>query len=175
MTEQFTRLARDRLEQLSTTLTTLRERVRDAVASEMGKAVGEAIRDLLTAILNRQVPRFATPPMPLQPSAPSQSSSRWDDDDEPGWYDDLVPSTPRPFVEPVQPSPTVPPVDALRLGVGLARWLLQRRMPIFAGLGVGIAAGLATLSNNPIVQTGLAVIAAASELFAITEFASNVP
>ncbi len=81
MTESFTHLTRDRLQQLSATLTTLRERVRDAVASEMAKAVGEALRDLLTAVLSKTaaVHRSAehqTPPRPHE-------VSRWDDDGGP--------------------------------------------------------------------------------------------
>ena len=172
MTDQFTRLARDRLQQLASTLVTLRERVREAVASEMGKAVGEALRDLLTAILNRNTSRMPSPPVHPTAPPPPASSTRWDDDDD-EYFDDHAaePTLPKPHRGPVPQ----PPVDAVRLGFGLARWLLQRRVPILAGLGVGLAVGLATLSSHPIVQTGLAVIAAATELAAITEFAANSP
>ncbi|CAN5474962.1 hypothetical protein BH11PLA2_BH11PLA2_29760 [soil metagenome] len=167
MSESFTRLARDRLQQLTITLTTLRERVRDAVASELGKAVGEALRDLLTSVLSRQTVRHPSTPAPAPASAYPPSRNRWEDDDESEWYDE--PTASQPLVE-AEPTPSPPTVDALKLGVSLTRWLLQRRVPIIAGLGVGLVAGLATLSSYPIVQTGLAVIAAAAELIAITEY-----
>ena len=169
MPEFYSRLARDRLQQLSATLTTLRERVRDAVASEMGKAVGEALRELLTAILTRKP--IPPPPVPVPPSE-SSPRNRWDDDDEQSWYDEPAVAPPRPTFEPSRDQ-KMTPVNALRLGVGLTSWLLQRRVPILAGLGVGLGAALATLSCNPMVQTSLAVIAAASELLAITEYASH--
>ncbi len=172
MTDQFTRLARDRLQQLAYSLTTLRERVRDAVASEMGKAVGDALRDLLTAVLSktanarRVAEQQQTPPRPSEPAG-------WDDDDEPDWYDEPANTTRSAWC--ASPPPIQPPSTAAAVGLGvtITRWLLKRQIPIWAGLGAGLLAGLATLSPHPFVQAGLGVVAAAAELLAITEFTSN--
>ncbi len=174
MTEPYTRLARDRLQQLASTLATLHERVRDAVASEMGKAVGETLRDLLTAILNRNATRTSRPPERHYEAASPSSARHWSDDDD-DWRDDRVPMSSPTFTEP-SPAPISPqPVDAVRLGFGLAHWLLQRRVPVLAGIGFGLAAGLATMSSYPLVQTALAVIAAATELLVITEYGGPSP
>ncbi|CAN5183569.1 hypothetical protein BH11PLA2_BH11PLA2_07760 [soil metagenome] len=176
MTESFTRLARDRLQQLSNCFITLRERVRDAVASEMGKAAGEAFRDLLTAVISKSTNAYRQ----AEPTSPPRTTDhhRWDeDDDEPHWHDE-----PRRSASPGWQSPTAVPTPSLvspavtiGLGVRVSRWLLQRRAPIWAGLGAGLLASLATFSQHPLIQTGLGVVAAAVELLAITEFTSNLP
>ncbi|CAN5393565.1 hypothetical protein BH11PLA2_BH11PLA2_23650 [soil metagenome] len=175
MTESFTRLARDRLQQLSTCFITLRERVRDAVASEMGKAAGEAFRDLLTAVISKSANAYRAAETPPPPR--STDHHRWDEDEEPHWHDE-----PRRSASPGWQSPTAAPPPAIvspavtiGLGVSVGRWLLQRRVPIWAGLGAGLLAGLATFSQHPLIQTGLGVVAAAVELLAITEFTSNSP
>ncbi|CAN5597087.1 hypothetical protein BH11PLA2_BH11PLA2_45750 [soil metagenome] len=175
MTESFTRLARDRLQQLSTCFITLRERVRDAVASKMGKAAGEALRDLLTAVLSKSANAYrqAEPPSPPR----TTDHRRWDDDDEPHWNDDPRYATSPDWQSPAATPPHSPssPAVTIGLGVSVTRWLLQRRVPIWAGLGAGLLAGIATLFPHPLIQTGLGVVAAAVELLAITEFTSNSP
>ncbi|CAN5346244.1 hypothetical protein BH11PLA2_BH11PLA2_52330 [soil metagenome] len=170
MTESFTRLARDRLQQLSTCFITLRERVRDAVASEMGKAAGEAFRDLLTAVISKSTIAYRAAETP-------SDDHRWDEDEEPHWHDEPRRSTSPGWQSPAAvPTPSlVSPAVTIGLGVRVSRWLLQRRVPIWAGLGAGLLASLATLSQHPLIQTGLGVVAAAVELLAITEFTSNLP
>lgn len=171
MSITFTRLARDRLRRLADTLTTLRERVREAVAGEMGKAVSEAVRDLLTVLLARRVGETPAPP-PAEPAAPPPRS-RWDDDDdedeEERWHREPVRPALSPLPDDPTPSPAIAHAKAAHVGLRLTAWLLHRKVPVLAGLGAGLAAGLAALSAHPLVQTGLAVIAAAAELLAITE------
>ncbi|CAN5646039.1 hypothetical protein BH11PLA2_BH11PLA2_52070 [soil metagenome] len=161
----------DRLQQLSTCFITLRERVRDAVASEMGKAAGEALRDLLTAVLSKSANahRMAEP----QSTPRTTDHHRWDDDDEPHWNDEPRYATSPDWQSPAATATHSPssPAMTVGLGVSVTRWLLQRRVPIWAGL----LAGFATLFPHPLIQTGLGVVAAAVELLAITEFTSNSP
>jgi hypothetical protein len=77
----FTLITQQRLAQLAETLTLLNARVRDAVASEMGKAVGDAVRDLVVAVLTR------SPPKPSQHEPQQQYEDRWHDDDD-EWHHD---------------------------------------------------------------------------------------
>jgi hypothetical protein len=160
----ISRLIRDRMEGLTSSLTTLRERVRQAIASEMAKAVAKALRDLLQAVLIRDV-RPVAPEVPPPPSPPF--TSRWDDDEDEDWHEPPRSVAPRRDVPP--PPLATSYVEALRTGVGITTWLLHRKVPLLAGLGLGLAAGLAALSTHPLVQTGLAVAAAAAELIAITQ------
>ena len=51
MTRSILPQVRDRLIQLTETLHHLKDRVRDAVATEMGRVVSEAVRDVLTTAL----------------------------------------------------------------------------------------------------------------------------
>lgn len=174
MTESFTRLARDRLQQLTATFTLLRERVRDAVASEMGKALGDALRDLLMAILNR---RSVTRPVSPGEEEPARSTAdRWDDEREATWDDESTAGVRPPYQPVLVPAPpAADPATAVSLAVTVTRWLLKRRVPIWAGLGVGLVAGLATLSGHPVVSATLAAVAAATELLALTDLPSINP
>lgn len=171
MTLDVFRLIRERMDRLTESLVGLRDRVRHAVAGEMAKAAAEAFRDLLHAVLLRQA---RTPPAPAAAASPfagptSTSGSRWDDDEDEDehsrWHD------PMPWRPAATPSQTLQSIkaQALRTGVGLATWLLHRRVPLVAGLGAGLLAGVAALSTHPLVQTCLAVAVAAAELVAITE------
>ena len=167
MHSHFSRLARDRLQNLASTLTTLRDRVREAIASEVGKAVGEALRDFITVILDRKARRdpVTTPPPGRLPRMPDVD--RWHDEEDEDWDDQPVRHPPPPPVE-AKP-PTLTRASALRVALTLARWLLLRRAPVFLGLGLGLAAGAVSLSGHPLLQAGFAAVAAASELIALTE------
>jgi hypothetical protein len=158
----ISRLIRDRMDGLTSSLTTLRERVRQAVAGEMAKAVAEALRDLLQAILIRD----ARPVVLESPPQSQPSAGRWDDDEDEEWYEEPRTALPPRYVP---PTPANSRVEALRTGVGITTWMLHRKMPLLAGLGFGLVAGLAALSTHPLVKTGLAVAAAAAELIAITQ------
>jgi hypothetical protein len=173
MTHSVARLVRDRLDRLTDSLTPLRDRVRQAVAGEMAKAAAEALRDLLHAVLLRQSPTpLASPASPFAGSSPT-TRNRWDEEDDVesgSWHD---PAAWRPTASPAAvqatPSASSATAQALRTGVGLTTWLLHRRMPMLAGLGVGLLATLAMLSTHPLVQTGLAMAIAAAELVVMTE------
>jgi hypothetical protein len=76
----------DRLNRLTAVLVDLKERVRAAVASELGKAVGDAVRDLVSALVRHR------PGSPAEREArghrPDPDRSRphdpWDEDDDGG-------------------------------------------------------------------------------------------
>lgn len=166
MAEPFSWLARDRLQQLSGNFVRLRERVREAVASEMGKAVGEALRDLLTVILCRNARA-----QPIVVPQPTVTSDPWDEDQSELWSEGS-----RPLAPAWQPdSPLSAPVPSIGLAVMVTHWLLRRRAPLWAGLGAGLIAGLATFSKHPILQASLGVLAAATELIVLTEHSSPLP
>lgn len=185
-------MVRTHMDGLTDSLSSLRDRVRSAVAGEMAKAVAEALRELLHAVLQRSAnpPEHRSSGMAAGRFAsdspmPSPVDRRWDlEDDE---VPEAWPATPWPAVSSVPPSarasdhrpaPTdsaTAPADAVRTGAGLATWLLRRQVPVVAGIGLGLAAGLAALSGHPLVRTLLGVAAAAAELIAFTEIGPTPP
>ncbi|QEL16854.1 hypothetical protein [Limnoglobus roseus] len=152
---------RDRLVRLTDALVQLKARVREAVATEMGRIVAEAVNDLLAAAVRG---RPATPPpSPHRPYRPA--TARWDDDvDDPAVEDDEddVASVDRSATPSNAVARTWP--AAVSAGVLAARWLLRRRFPGWPCLGVGLAAGLAALTGHPTVVAALGAVAAATDL-----------
>ncbi len=161
---------RDRLGRLTASLLDLKARVRAAVASELGRVVGEAIRDLVAALAGG-------------PAAPAESDGRSDptspgrrrspdpwDDDESGWEDSDTNPTDVP--ESLTDSPTSPAARwwvAVAAGVGVARRLITRSTPPWAGAVAGLAvAGLALL-GGPVVRAVVSAVHAAAGLLALTD------
>jgi len=143
-----------RIGRLADTLSTLKDRVRAAVAAELGQAVGQAVQDVLGEFVRGAV--VDEPP----PRAVDRNA--WDDDDE----DD---DPPRPVAMPNSPEP--PEVTdrwqhALAIGAGLARWWLARGGPAWVGGLVGLAAAIAAAYGGPLWQAGVRVLVLAAELAA---------
>jgi len=164
----------DRLRRLAGTLAELKERVRVAVAGEAGKAVGDAVRDLLTAALaGRVVPPPSSDPYRSAYQASARKS--WDDDDAYGrdpWADpddedddrrdDGRGQRPTAASTPA-PSPARWPT-ALALAAGVVRWWAARKLPTWAAIGAGVVSGAAALTGGPLARAGLALLAAAADL-----------
>jgi hypothetical protein len=151
----------DRIARLAQSFVELKERVRDAVATEMGKVVADAVRDWITSELISRRPRSQY--------TERDEESRYDDgwDDKPdGWeYAEPI-AVPEPeSVEPRTQSSRW--AAALSIGVVAFRWLIGRRLPMVPSLGVGVLAGLCTVAGGPLVQSLLAASTAAADLVGI--------
>ena len=66
MTSSFLPGVHDRVVRLTRTLGVLKERVREAVATEVGRAVADAVRDVLTAALRRRPVETGEPDRPRE-------------------------------------------------------------------------------------------------------------
>jgi hypothetical protein len=150
-------ITQQRLAQLAETLSLLKVRVREAVASEMGKAVGDAVRDLLAAVLTR------SPPQPVQPETPQHYDDRWHDDDDEWQHDHqfVVESTTSLPVEHFQPQPWPAAVTLTAL---VMRWLMTRRVPSIVGVGISLVIGAFTFGTNPVFRSLATACTAAMEL-----------
>ena len=140
-----------RIGRLADTLSTLKDRVRAAVAVELGQAVGKAVQDVLGELVRGDVEEPL--PRPVDRNA-------WDDEDD---------DPPRPVAMPGSPEP--PEVTdrwqhALTIGSGLARWWLARGGPTWVGGLLGLAAGIAAAYGGPLWQAGVRVLVLAAELAA---------
>jgi len=157
----------DRITRLAQSFQELKERVRDAVATEMGKVVADAVRDWITsALITRRPPsRYAD----------REEHPRYDDgwDDRPeGWeYAEPVAVPESETVEPRTQSPRW--AAALSIGVVAARWLIARRLPLVPSLSFGFLAGLCAVAGGPLVQSVLAATTAAADLAGIARPVTN--
>ena len=167
-------LAQNRILRLTDTLSQLRDRVREAVASEMGRAIGDAVRDLLTAVLHRGSSPLVNPTPPPRPS----SSRYYEDQPEDPWNEDPdweEPHPPRSRPEEQEnPLPESAPqstarswTTAVTMGAALARWCLQRKMPTLRSISLGIVTAVVTLSAGPILQSSLSALDIARDLLAV--------
>jgi hypothetical protein len=169
-------LVLEQLRHLSGTITVLRGRVREAVAGEVGKAVAEAVADVLTTALGGRLVRL--PPFAARYDsyaghrATSYGRPDWDEPDAAEWQE-FYTSTREP-ADPHQQtgSPSaaadrVPAALAMALTAG-RWWLVQKRSP-WGAAGVGLAVGGALLAGGPIAQTVLGVLWAVHRLMVATE------
>jgi hypothetical protein len=158
-----------RLAELAVALTVAKDRLRSAVAEEIGRAAGSALRDALAAGAGRPVvsrPSYA-------PRDPWDDDRRWDERDP--WEDDRTAYRDRhdcdePDDEPTDARPAgIPP--AVAVGLGLWRWWLGRRGSWRIAVALGLAAGVTTVLGGPALRAALATLAAAAELLSPTALA----
>jgi hypothetical protein len=140
-----------RVRLLAATLGDLKDRVRTAVAAETGKAVADAVRDVLTAALGG---RPAAPPAYGRATPPRD----WDDDDDPDDWDNRDGR----FVSPPAAIPRWP--TAVALAAAAARGWAARRLPGWAAAAVGLLAGAAAAIGSPLLTAGLAAAGAVAGL-----------
>ena len=167
----------DRLNRLTAILIDLKERVRAAVASELGKAVGDAVRDLVAAFVrHRPGSRVGRDPVVLTPRPRRRSPhDPWDEDnesdteswDEDGEYSHAV----RPIDHPSSgPSPQSPEPTASRWatavsrGASVARWVVARHGPAWVGAVAGGLVLAGSLAGGPVLGAIASVVHVASEL-----------
>ena len=174
------------LRRLSRALLDLRDRVREALAGEVARAVGEAVNEIVAVVLRGGPPPAAPPPRdedypgrshwadaeaeadPWGDHPPSWPDDRYaanfdrapDDVELPPVNDDEVPgATPR--------SPAG--LGAVAAGLSAGRWWLGRRGSVAEAVGVGLIVGLAVLVGGPLAQAGAAIVSAAADVSAATD------
>ena len=143
-------IMRDSLTGLSRTMADLKERVRLAVAGELGRAVSRAVQQVVQAIVAGQEDRPSTPP-------------RWDDEDD------------DPFD--TAPPPPAPPAIAVRsdlstavtAGVQAARWWIARQGTLAMAAGVGLGVGLLGVLGGPLARTVVAMMAVTADILRATD------
>lgn len=166
---------------LAGTMAELKERVRIAVAGELGRAVGDAVRQVVQAVVAGNT----------KPPAPRPAASRWadeDDDDRDGWGRPRDPwagrddedddygrgarrTTPR-HETPTDEPPTAVSAGvtaAVSAGVYVARWWLIRRGTLLAAAGLGLGVGLLGVIGGPLARTAVAVLAATADVLTATD------
>ncbi len=178
----MTGVIRTQLSRLAGTIAELKERVRTAVAGELGRAVAGAVQQVVQAAVagRADAPRPEFPPAYRRPAPPG----RWDDEDDEDddrwgrprdpWADDPDdeydragrPAAPLRHDDPPPADPGV--TAAVAAGVAAARWWVTRKGTwLAAGLGLGI--GLLGVLGGPVVRTTVALVAAAADVLAATD------
>lgn len=165
----MTALVTDRLHRLASTLGELKVRLRAALASELGRVVGAAVRDVLVVTLTQ---RLIAPDRPVY-------SARWPDDEEERWGESQTTRdpwedddtygvegrpTPRSDRNESQPTPTVPACTAVAVGVHVGRWWLARRGGLLGAVATGVLIATLGLAGGPVARATLAVAAAAADV-----------
>lgn len=164
---------------LAGTLAELKVKVRAALATELARAVGTAVRDVLVIAL---IDRLVAPTRSAAPrSSAPRPTSRWDEDDrererdEWGYpkdpWDDTDEDRPRlanryalDEPEEPEPAPAVPVAAAVAVGVQAGRWWLSRKGTVAAAVGLGVLATGLGLAGGPVARAVLAVLAAATDV-----------
>jgi hypothetical protein len=183
-----TSVIRTQLTGLGRTIADLRERVRVAVAGELGRAVAGAVQQVVQAVVaGRSDPRQPEPPPAYRRSdrwGDEDEHDRWDRPRDP-WADDpdeeygrdrdrdrmgrrSTPDRhePSPADRP-EPDPGV--TAAVAAGVFAARWWLVRRGTLLAAVGLGLGIGLLGVLGGPIARTAVATLAATADILSATD------
>ena len=157
---------------LGGTLGELRVRVRAAVAGEVGRAVAEAVREVVGSALlpGPAGPRARARPYPGAGYGRYDAHGRdtWDDDDE-----DRRWAGGRTVSDEVEGGPPVtdPPPAATVLAVALTagKWWLGRAGSPLGATALGVAVAGAVLTGGPVARAAVAVLWAANRLLAATD------
>jgi hypothetical protein len=173
------RLVAGHLDRLGRALEALAARVRDGLAGAIATVVGDAIAQALGAVLDDVAAGdIARGRARAQSPGPH---SLWDQSRRPGWHDDpLDPSYAEDDDYPddaQRPAPAAAPVRhrrwarALVAGAQAAAWWLRRpgRGTLLAALGVGLAAGLASLAGGPVAAAAAGLAGTALGLAAVAD------
>jgi hypothetical protein len=163
----------------------LKERVRIAVAGELGRAVGDAVRQVVQAVVAGKT----EPPPARRPPA-----SRWDEDedDRDDWGRPRDPwgdadrdrdedeyerghrghrTAPTRHESPPaeQPAVSTRVTAAVAAGVYVARWWLVRRGTLLAAAGLGLGVGLLGVVGGPLARAAIGVLAATADVLSATD------
>ena len=142
-------------DRLAGTLRLLRERIRDAVATEVGLVAGQALQNVLHALIRGPGPRMER-----------EELYHDDRDDEPYGADDPygADSAEDPYDVPPPERPGLPgPIPLLApagFGARLVNLWLARRAPALATLGAGLLTGLLAWCGSPALVASLVATAA---------------
>jgi hypothetical protein len=190
------RLVAGQLERLHATLERLTGEVRAAIARAIGQATGETVREALRVILDGPVDR------PGHYDRLDDRSDGWGQSQRPTWPatrsydpcsrdpyerdpDDDYENRQRHYGDDEEDPPANESVPtqrqgswsrAVATGCQAAAWWLRRHpgpFSLIAAAGIGIAAGVATLVNSPLVAGATAVAASALGLLALADAARS--
>jgi hypothetical protein len=164
-----TALVTERLHDLASTLSELKVRVRAAIASELGRAIGAAVRDVLVVALTQ---RLATPAVSTysggwreeerdQWGQPRQPRDPWDDE-----QDELGPCRPVHLRDKANQPTAVPAAAAVAVGVHVSRWWLARHGGLTGAVAAGVLVTILGVASGPVARAALAVLAAAADVLA---------
>jgi hypothetical protein len=149
-----------KMTQLADTLETLKVRVREAMAGEMAKAVSEAVREVLVAVLCEQFTTAATN-FYRQAEHGEYDRDSWEEDYPRRGFKDVV----SPAV------PAIPTAAAVAVGVHIGRWWFRRQgsLPVSLGLGAlatvfGLSGGVTTRSILAALSSGVDLMTADTDL-----------
>ncbi|QDU21339.1 hypothetical protein [Urbifossiella limnaea] len=167
----MTTLVRRQLADLAAFVANLKERVKVAVAGELSKAVGDAVKEVVGAVLAGRV---------LAPPRPSPRGQWTDRDDGRGrprepWADDRDDDDDDPDREAVGdrdtgPPPTARVTVAVAAGAAAARWWAGRAGGgVLAPAGIGLGVGLVGLLGGSLARAVVAVLAAAADILAAAD------
>ena len=176
------------LRRLSRALFDMRDRVREALAGEVARAVGEAVHEIVAVVLRGGPPPGTTPPRdedrPRRSPWVDPDADPWGEPPTP-WHDDRYATDfdrepddgEPPPVEPVDPPASVPRtpagLGAVAAGLSAGRWWLGRRGSVAEAVGVGLIVVLAVLVGGPIARAGAAIVSAAADVSAATDALGN--
>ena len=141
----------ERLNKLSHSLESLKEQVREAMAGELAKAVGAAVRDVMIVVLCDQ---FAH-------STSYRSTDPYAADERDEWDEDY------PGTRSSSSSVTLPPIPtaaAVAVGVHVGRWLFRRQGSLPLSLGAGVLTTMFGMSGGPAIRAILSVVSASVDL-----------
>lgn len=164
----MTALVTQRLRGLADTIADLKVRVRAAIATELGQAVGIAVRDVLViALATREIEPYRTSRPgawggPGGTEAWDREADRWD---EPTHYS---PGRNRDDPESDPDSTPVPAAVAVAVGFQVGRWWLARRGNLTGAIGAGVLAAALGLTGGAAVRAALAVLAATADVLTAT-------
>ena len=152
------------LRRLSRARFDLRDRVREALAGEVARAV----REVVAVVLRGGPPPAAHPPHndgypPGRSPWVDPDADPWGDPPPP-WHDDRdgtdFDREPDDVEQPDPPASVPRPpagLGAVAAGLSAGRWWLGRRGSVAEAVGVGLIVGLAVLAGGPLARAGAAV------------------
>jgi hypothetical protein len=159
-----------RIHKLSDSLVELKQKVREALTTELATAVGTAVRDIIVVTM---LDRMIHPP-PRQPATTAppgvwrqERDDRWAEPRDPWADEDERPESSRYELAERndEKSPRVlPATTALAVGVQVGRWWLGRNGSLPTAVGFGILATTLGFAGGPFAHAALAVLAAATDL-----------
>ncbi|QDU21728.1 hypothetical protein [Urbifossiella limnaea] len=173
----MTGVVRTQLTGLAATIAGLKERVRVAVAGELGRAVSGAVQQVVQAVVSG---RADPPPSRHAPQRgwddAEEDDARWgrprdawdeDRDEDDGYDRERQRATP---VRPDESPDAIPAVTtAVAAGLYAAKWWVGRKGTLLAAAGLGLGVGLLGVLGGPVARTAVAVLAAAADLLAAAD------
>ena len=166
----MTTLVRRQLADLAAFVANLKERVKVAVAGELSKAVGDAVKEVVGAVI---AGRVLAPPQPSQKGPWNTRDDGWGRPREP-WADDRDDDydTDRETAD----APAAGPPSGARVtaavaaGAAVARWWAGRAGGgVFAPAGIGLGVSLVGLLGGSLARAAIAVLAAAADILAAAD------